>query len=354
MKGMGAAAVVLGALLAAPASAQAATRRRGRGDLVESGVRHPGARRRTASPRASSTEVRGKDVLVITGRFGFKTYDVERPGEAEAAGRVHPGRPRRGRLLAERGHGARHEAQADHRRARSSPHRQSAGRVPGGRQHVEPGLQERVLRHLLREPVEHEADRRLRRPAVRPHVELHPELQVHLDRRPGAAQRPALARADPRARPRRRRTPSPALVGDGRPIWVTDLTNPYKPEVSDQPVDIWRNDGYTDYSHDVDEDDEGIAWVSGRGGIRGYATDGYAPRPVPEPLAQGHAVRAGAGRRRRRRRHRAARDADAQLRPSDRRLGARLGRQAGQRARGHRGGVHAAVRGRAARSCCPT
>ena len=63
-------------------------------------------------------------------------------------------------------------------------------------------------------------------------------------------------------------------VGDGRPIWVTDLTNPYKPEVSDQPVDIWRNDGYTDYSHDVDEDDEGIAWVSGRGGIRGYATDG--------------------------------------------------------------------------------
>ena len=63
-------------------------------------------------------------------------------------------------------------------------------------------------------------------------------------------------------------------VGNGRPIWVTDLTNPYKPEVSDLPVDIWRNDGYTDYSHDVDVDDEGIAWVSGRGGIRGYATSG--------------------------------------------------------------------------------
>ncbi len=69
------------------------------------------------------------------------------------------------------------------------------------------------------------------------------------------------------------------LVGDGRPIWVTDLTNPYKPEVSDQPVDLWRNDGYTDYSHDVDEDEKGVAWVSGRGGIRGYATSGYHRDP---------------------------------------------------------------------------
>ena len=68
-------------------------------------------------------------------------------------------------------------------------------------------------------------------------------------------------------------------VGNGRPIWVTDLTNPRKPEVSDKPIDIWRNDGYTDYSHDVDEDDEGIAWVSGRGGIRGYATEGYHRDP---------------------------------------------------------------------------
>ena len=29
-----------------------------------------------------------------------------------------------------------------------------------------------------------------------------------------------------------------------------------------------------DYSHDVDEDERGIAWVAGRGGIRGYATKG--------------------------------------------------------------------------------
>ena len=41
-----------------------------------------------------------------------------------------------------------------------------------------------------------------------------------------------------------------------------------------EPIDLWRNDGYTDYSHDVDEDEQGIAWVAGRGGIRGYATSG--------------------------------------------------------------------------------
>lgn len=64
------------------------------------------------------------------------------------------------------------------------------------------------------------------------------------------------------------------LIGDGRPIWVTDLRNPRRPIVSDQPIDLWRNDGYTDYSHDVDEDERGIAWVAGRGGIRGYATKG--------------------------------------------------------------------------------
>ncbi len=63
-------------------------------------------------------------------------------------------------------------------------------------------------------------------------------------------------------------------IGDGRPIWVTDLRNPAKPQVSDEPIDLWRNDGYTDYSHDVDEDENGIAWVAGRGGIRGYATEG--------------------------------------------------------------------------------
>jgi hypothetical protein len=67
---------------------------------------------------------------------------------------------------------------------------------------------------------------------------------------------------------------TPRDIGNGRPIWVTDLRDPRHPKPSEQPIDLWRNDGYTDYSHDVDEDAQGIAWVSGRGGIRGYATKG--------------------------------------------------------------------------------
>ena len=67
---------------------------------------------------------------------------------------------------------------------------------------------------------------------------------------------------------------TPGGLGDGRPIWVTDLRNPARPRVFSKPIDLWRNDGFTDYSHDVDVDDNGIAWTSGRGGLLGYATRG--------------------------------------------------------------------------------
>ena len=40
------------------------------------------------------------------------------------------------------------------------------------------------------------------------------------------------------------------------------------------PVDLFRRDGVTAYSHDVQVDDAGIAWVSGDGGTRGYWTEG--------------------------------------------------------------------------------
>ena len=76
------------------------------------------------------------------------------------------------------------------------------------------------------------------------------------------------------------------LIGDGRPIWVTDLRNPAKPVVSDEPIDLWRNDGYTDYSHDVDEDERGIAWIAGRGGLRGYATKGWHRDPYQNRYRQ--------------------------------------------------------------------
>jgi hypothetical protein len=67
---------------------------------------------------------------------------------------------------------------------------------------------------------------------------------------------------------------TPGGRGDGRPIWVTNLKDPAHPEVYPKPIDLWRNDGLTDYSHDVDVDPAGFAWVSGRGGLTGYATRG--------------------------------------------------------------------------------
>ena len=81
-----------------------------------------------------------------------------------------------------------------------------------------------------------------------------------MDRRPGGDHAPADRRLD---------------WDGGRPIIVTDLRNPSRPRAFPmQPVDLFRQDGVTAYSHDVDVDDDGIAWVSGAGGTRGYHTDG--------------------------------------------------------------------------------
>jgi hypothetical protein len=69
----------------------------------------------------------------------------------------------------------------------------------------------------------------------------------------------------------------------GRPIIVTDLRNPADPVGHPMnPVDLFRRDGVTAYSHDVQVDDAGIAWVSGDGGTRGYWTSGRHWDPVEE------------------------------------------------------------------------
>jgi hypothetical protein len=47
-----------------------------------------------------------------------------------------------------------------------------------------------------------------------------------------------------------------------------------------EPVDLFRRDGVTAYSHDVQVDDMGIAWVSGDGGTRGYWTEGRHYDPL--------------------------------------------------------------------------
>jgi hypothetical protein len=67
----------------------------------------------------------------------------------------------------------------------------------------------------------------------------------------------------------------------GRPIIVTDLRDPANPvSFPNQPVDLFRQDGRTAYAHDVDVDATGVAWVSGLGGMRGYWTDGVHRDPM--------------------------------------------------------------------------
>jgi hypothetical protein len=66
----------------------------------------------------------------------------------------------------------------------------------------------------------------------------------------------------------------------GRPIFATDITDPTSPKPCPKPIDLRRNDGTTDYAHDVQVDARGIAWVSGAGGVRGYWTKGHHRNPV--------------------------------------------------------------------------
>ena len=66
----------------------------------------------------------------------------------------------------------------------------------------------------------------------------------------------------------------------GRPIFATDVRDPANPVPCPEPIDTERNDGKTDYAHDVQVDSAGIAWVSGAGGVRGYWTSGRHRNPL--------------------------------------------------------------------------
>ena len=285
MRGRGALAAAIGSLLLIPATATAAPPPGGAiSDNLEYVTRVAGA---AGITEGKFDEVRGKKVLVVTGRFGFKTYDVSNPenpvllDEFLPAGIAGAGQSQTSPIG---GYWQNEDMELDTKRkliiGALDPRHDTFpddGVCPhsDGLAVRDAGLQERLLRHLVRRPAQHAAGRRLREPAVGPHVELHPGLQVHLDRRPGAALGPGLAEHDhPAGPPGQPITLQNRLIGDGRPIWVTDLRDPAHPKVSDLPVDLYRNDGYSDYSHDVDEDERGIAWVAGRGGIRGYATYG--------------------------------------------------------------------------------
>lgn len=68
----------------------------------------------------------------------------------------------------------------------------------------------------------------------------------------------------------------------GRPIFATDIRDLDNVTTSPVAIDTERYDGVTAYAHDVQVDERGIAWVSGRGGVRGYHTSGRQWDPVEE------------------------------------------------------------------------
>ena len=120
----------------------------------------------------------------------------QRSGPPRADGQLPAGEdPGRERLLAGRGHGGRYAPQAHHRRARPATRRRRPDGLSGHRhpfgQEPQPQLRQRLLRDLLSRPRRPAPDRRLRRAAVRAHLQLHPRLPLDLDRRPGAPRRPA-------------------------------------------------------------------------------------------------------------------------------------------------------------------
>ena len=66
----------------------------------------------------------------------------------------------------------------------------------------------------------------------------------------------------------------------GVPAFVTDVRDPMHPYTYAKPVDTKRNNNTTAYTHSVDVDQDGLAWTSGFGGIRGYYTNGMHTDPT--------------------------------------------------------------------------
>jgi hypothetical protein len=212
--------------------------------------------------------VRGRDVLVTTGRYGFRTYDVSDPAKPELIGSFQPPE-----VLGANGYWQDEDMELDVKRkliiGALDPRHDDVDQVSC------PGIGTASAK--TRNPkcrsgfyVISYAD-----PAHLKQVGDLVELPVgHTtscidDCRfvwtGGPARRDDLAYLGDF---------TPGGRGDGRPIWVTDLRDPSHPKTFPNPIDLGRNDGLTDYSHDVDVDKQGFAWISGRGGLLGYATHG--------------------------------------------------------------------------------
>jgi hypothetical protein len=267
------AAAVAGLLLAVPAGATAADPPPGAAmsDNLEYMTRVAGANGIT---EGKFDRVRGRDVLVITGRFGFKTYDISNPANPVLLDEFLPAG------IAPGGYWQNEDMELDTRR------KLIIGALDPRHNDADPSATgcPTADNDAVRDPdcssgffvISYSDPANMRQ--IGDLVSLpsgHTSTCID-DCRYIWTGGPA-RRSDQLWLGAHGTMPSAfgdRLVGDGRPIWVTDLTNPSRPVVSDQPIDLWRNDGWTDYSHDVDVDDQGIAWVAGRGGIRGYATEG--------------------------------------------------------------------------------
>ena len=70
----------------------------------------------------------------------------------------------------------------------------------------------------------------------------------------------------------------------GRPVFATDIRDLDAVVTSPDPIDTGRYDGRTGYAHDVQVDAQGIAWVSGIGGVRGYRTEGVHRDPLTDEV----------------------------------------------------------------------
>ena len=213
-------------------------------------------------------KVRGRDILIVTGRFGFKTLDVSDPADVQILDTFQPAE-----ILGANGYWQDEDMDIDVRRnliiGALDPRHDDVDQAscPGigtlGSKNRDPDCRSGfyVISYGDPENLEQVGD----------FVDLPAGHTVScIDGcnyvwAGGPARRDDLAYLGPF---------TPGGRGDGRPIWVTDLRNPNQPKVFSEPIDLWRNDGLTDYSHDVDVDENGIAWTSGRGGLLGYATKG--------------------------------------------------------------------------------
>jgi hypothetical protein len=210
----------------------------------------------------------GRDVLIITGRFGFKTLDVSDPTSPEILDTFQPAE-----ILGANGYWQDEDMDIDTRRnliiGALDPRHDNVDQAscPGigtlGTKTRNPGCRSGfyVISYADPENLQQVGD----------FVELPAGHTVSCIDQCNYVWTGGPARRNDQAD---LGAFTPGGRGDGRPIWVTDLRNPTRPVTFPQPIDLWRNDGLTDYSHDVDVDENGIAWTSGRGGLLGYATQG--------------------------------------------------------------------------------